>query len=101
MHEARKAQGLSKPREGKQGGEARGKQGKLRDWFPYDAQACPVPLPFVYVKFSGALFSVSFQGQKLWPKFKPKLFLKTILRKAFIFRGFKTRGLISIWLQPI
>jgi len=70
-------------------------------WLPYDAQACPVPLPFVCVKVSGALFPASFQRQKLWPKSKPKLFLKTILRKAFISKGFETRGLISIWLQPI
>jgi len=32
------------------------KQGKLRDWLPYDAQACPLPLPFVCVKVSGLCF---------------------------------------------
>jgi hypothetical protein len=66
-----------------------------------DAQACPLPLPFVYVKVSGALFPAIFQLQKLWPKSKYKLFLKTISRKAFIFKGFETMGRISIWLQPI
>mgnify|MGYP006417827177 FL=1 len=65
-----------------------------------DAQACPLPLPFVCVKVSGALFPANFQLKKLWPKSKPKLFLKTISRKAFIFKGVETTGLISIWLQP-
>jgi hypothetical protein len=59
-----------------------------------------VPLPFVYVKVSGALFPAIFQLKNLWHKSKPKLFLKTILRKAFIFKGFETMGRISIWLQP-